>query len=325
MAMPRRRHLLGLLPAAMAARGAAAQPIWSPTRPVRLLVGFPPGGAADLLARRLADGLTHGLGHPVVVENRPGANAHLALDAAAKAVPDGHTLSLSPPGPLAVNPALMPARMPFDAARDFTALVHVWDQPNVIVVGLDVPTRWPDFLAWLRARPEEHYATVGPGSSQHLTGALLSRALGLRLEHVAYRGSTAALTAIMAGEIRIYVDSLAGTMALARAGRVGVVAVTTARRSSVLPDVPTLAECGVGEATISSWQVVVGPAGLPAPVVARLNAELNRIIAAPDTAAWMRGLGAEPAGGTPEAAAAMLAQERARWARDIPTLGIAVD
>lgn len=324
--MPNRRSLISLLAGAAALpAGARGQPAWTPTRPVRLLVGFPPGGAADLLARRLADGLAHGLGQAVVVENRPGANAHLALDAVAKAVPDGHVIALSPMGPLAVNPALMPARMPFDAGRDFTALVHVWDQPNVIVAGLDVPAAWPDFLAWLRSRPDEHYASVGPGSSQHLTGALLSRTLGLRMEHVAYRGSPAALTAIMAGEIRLYMDSLAGTIPLARAGRVRAIAVTTEARSAALPDVPSLAELGLAEVTISSWQVVVGPARMPPAVVARLNAELNRVIHTPELVAWMRDLGAEPVGGSAEAAAAMLARERDRWQRVMPALGVTID
>ncbi|MGG5812031.1 Bug family tripartite tricarboxylate transporter substrate binding protein [Falsiroseomonas sp. CW058] len=319
-----RRAWLGA--AALALPGIArAQGAWAPTRPVRLLVGFPPGGAADLCARRLADALTGPLGQPVVVENRPGAGAHLAVDAAAKAPPDGHVMSLSPMGPLAVNPALMPARMPFDAASDFTPLVQVWDQPNVIVASRDVPQAWPDFVAWLRGRPEEPYASVGPGTSNHLTGALISRALGLNMQHVVYRGSPAALTAIMAGEIKLFVDNITTAIPLAREGRVRVIAVTTETRSAALPEVPTLKELGHPELTLSSWQVIVGPKGLPAPVVARLNAEMDRAIRAPEMAGWMRSIGAEPVGGSAEAVAAMLARERARWARDIPALGITVD
>jgi tripartite-type tricarboxylate transporter receptor subunit TctC len=320
-----RRAMAGLLPAVAITGGAQAQAGWQPGRPLRLLVGFPPGGAADLLARRLADSLTQALGQTVVVENRPGAGAQLALDAAAKAQPDGLTMSLSPMGPLAVNPALTPGRLPYNAAEDFTPLIHVWDQPNVIVGGMDVPQAWPAFVEWLRRRPEEPYASVGPGSSNHLTGALLSRALGLNLQHITYRGSAAALTAIMGGEIKLFVDNVTTTIPLAREGRVRAIAVTTATRSAALPDVPTFAELGLPELTVSSWQVVVGPKGLPPAVVTRLNAELNRAIRTPEAVAWMRSLGAEPVGGTAEQAATMLRTERERWARLIPSMGITVD
>ncbi len=320
-----RRAMAGLLPAVAITGGAAAQANWQPGRPLRMLVGFPPGGAADLLARKLADSLTQALGQTVVVENRPGAGAQLALDAAAKAQPDGLTMSLSPMGPLAVNPALTPGRLPYNAAEDFTPLIHVWDQPNVIVGGMDVPQAWPAFVEWLRRRPEEPYASVGPGSSNHLTGALLSRALGLNLQHITYRGSAAALTAIMGGEIKLFVDNVTTTIPLAREGRVRAIAVTTASRSAALPDVPTLAELGLPELTVSSWQVVVGPKGMPTAVVSRLNAELNRAIRTPDAVTWMRSLGAEPVGGTAEQAATMLRTERERWARLIPSMGITVD
>ncbi|SFK94276.1 Bug family tripartite tricarboxylate transporter substrate binding protein [Falsiroseomonas stagni] len=320
-----RRAMAGLLPAVAITSGASAQAAWQPARPMRLLVGFPPGGAADLLARRLADSLTQALGQTVVVENRPGAGAQLALDAAAKAQPDGLTISLSPMGPLAVNPALTPGRLPYNAAEDFTPLIHVWDQPNVIVAGMDVPQAWPAFVEWLRRRPEEPYASVGPGSSNHLTGALMSRALGLNLQHITYRGSAAALTAIMGGEIKLFVDNVTTTIPLARDGRVRAIAVTTATRSAALPDVPTFAELGLPELTVSSWQVVVGPKGLPPAVVARLNGELNRAIRTPEAVAWMRSLGAEPVGGTAEQAATMLRTERERWARLIPGMGITVD
>jgi tripartite-type tricarboxylate transporter receptor subunit TctC len=320
-----RRALAGLLPAVAIAGQAAAQAPWQPGRPLRLLVGFPPGGAADLLARKLADTISQSLGQPVVVENRPGAGAQLAVDAAAKAQPDGQTISLSPMGPLAVNPALTPGRLPYNPAEDFTPLIHVWDQPNVIVAGMEVPHAWPAFVEWLKRRPEEPYGSVGPGSSNHLTGAMLSRSLGLNLQHVAYRGSAAALTAIMGGEIKLFVDNVITTIPLAREGRVRAIAVTTAQRTAALPDVPSLAELGHPELTVSSWQVVVGPKGMPPAVVSRLNAELNRAIRLPDTVAWMRSLGAEPAGGTAEQAAAMLRTERERWARLIPAMGITVD
>jgi tripartite-type tricarboxylate transporter receptor subunit TctC len=277
------------------------------------------------MVRRIAEAMSPRLGQPVVVENRTGANGHIAMDAVAKGAPDGTIIGLSPMGPLAVNPALMPSRMTFNAAADFTPLVHVWDQPNVIVTSMDVPAPWPAFVAWLRSRPMEPYGSVGAGSSNHLTGEILSRALGLNLAHVPYRGSPQALTDVMNGRLKIYVDNVTTTIPLAKEGRVRAMAVTTATRCAALPDVPTLAELGLGEATISSWQVVVGPAGMPAAIVTRLNAELDAAIREPATAAWQRNFGAEPAGGSAEAAAAMLARERTRWARVIPQLGIRLD
>lgn len=305
--------------------GAAAQARWAPTRPVRFMVGFPPGGSADLLTRKLADGLTQAFGQTVVVENRPGAGANIAMQALAQAAPDGYTIALSPVGPMAINPALMGSRMPFDAARDFTPMIHVWDQPNVIVGGLSIPGDWPTFLAWLRAHPEEPYASVGAGTSNHLTGALLSHTLGLRLQHAPYRGSAAALTAIMGGEIKLFVDNVTTTAPLAREGRVRAIAVTTARRNNLLPDVPTLVECGLPELVISSWQGVFAPAGLPAAILARYNAEIARMLTDPAMAEWMRSIGAEPAGGTPQAFTSFVASERERWARIVRETGVTLD
>jgi tripartite-type tricarboxylate transporter receptor subunit TctC len=234
-------------------------------------------------------------------------------------------IGLSPVGPLAVNPVLTPGRVPYDAANDFTILSHVWDQPNVLVGALEVPAAWPDFVAWLRARPEEPFASVGPGTSNHLTGELLSRALGLRLQHAPYRGSGPALTDIMSGTLKLFVDNVITTAPLAREGRVRALAVTTERRSEALPEVPTMAEVGLPSVTVSSWQTVIAPARLPANAAARLNAELDAAIRAPAMVAWMHSIGAQPVGGGAEAAAAMVARERARWARDIPPMGIRVD
>jgi tripartite-type tricarboxylate transporter receptor subunit TctC len=316
-----RRGLLG----ATLALPALAQASWSPTRPVRFMVGFPPGGSADLLTRKLADGLGQALGQTVVVENRPGAGANIAMQALAQSPPDGQTIALGPVGPHAISPALMGARMPYDAARDFTPIIHVWDQPNVIVGGLSVPGDIPGFLAWLRGRPEEPYASVGAGTSNHLTGALLSHRLGLRLQHVPYRGSAAALTAIMGGEIRLFVDNVTTTIPLAREGRVRALAVSTARRSASLPDVPTLAEAVHPDLVISSWQGVFGPAGLPEPILARYNREIARMLTDPAMVEWMRGIGAEPAGGTPQGFAAFLATERERWARVVRETGVTIE
>jgi tripartite-type tricarboxylate transporter receptor subunit TctC len=315
----------GAMPRAQTATGAAAAS-WAPTRPVRLFVGFPPGGSADTGARRIADALTQPLGQPVVVENRPGAGANIAMDALAKSVPDGHTIGLSPVGPHAINPVLMgPARIPYDPERDFTPIIHVWDQPNVLAAHPSVPGEIPAFLAWLRAHPEEPIASVGAGTSNHLTGAMLSHALGLRLQHVPYRGSAAALTELMAGRIRLFVDNVTTTIPLHRDGKVRAIAVSTDRRSAALPEVPTMAEAIAPELVVSSWQGIFAPARLPEPILRRLNAELDRILRAPDMVAWMRGIGAEPVGGPPEPFAAFVARERTRWAEIVRATGVTLE
>jgi tripartite-type tricarboxylate transporter receptor subunit TctC len=319
--LTRRAALAGaaLLPLA---RPALAQGPWAPSRPVRLLVGFPPGGGADILGRRLAEALSPALGQPVVVENRAGAGAQIAVDAVAKSAPDGHVIGLSPLGPLTVNAVLRPGQLPYDPAIDFTMLAHVWDQPNLLVGSLAVPARWPEFLPWLRVRPEENFASVGPGTSNHLTGELLSRALGLRLQHVPYRGTPAALTDILAGRINLFVDNIQGSMELAKDGKVRALAVTTERRAEVLPDVPSMAELGLPDVTVSSWQVMVGPARLPPAIADRLSQELDKVIRAPEMVRWMASIGAQAAGNGRAAAEAMVARERERWARVIPAMNI---
>jgi tripartite-type tricarboxylate transporter receptor subunit TctC len=319
-----------LLPAALALAAALA-PLPSPaqdgypSKPIRLIVPFAAGGSADVVGRLMAEELRGVLGQPVVVENRPGAGAQIALEAVAKAVPDGLTIGLSPVGPLVVNPVLTPARMPYDAANDFTVLTHVWDQPNILVASLAVPAEPQAFLAWLRARPEEPFASVGNGSSNHLTGELISRALGLRMQHVVYRGSPAALTEVVAGRINLFVDNIVTAIPLVRDGRIRAIAVTTERRAQAMPDVPTMAEIGVPQATVSSWQVVLGPARLPPAIVERYSTELDKAIRAPEMVAWMNSIGAQAIGGGAPAAQAMVARERVRWARDIPPMNISVD
>ena len=320
---PRRRFLL--TGALAAARPASAQADWRPDRPVRLLLGFPPGGSADALARRLAEPLGRLLGQPVVVENRPGAGGNIAMEALAKAQPDGHTVGLGPIGPHAINPALLGAKMPYDAARDFSPILRLVDQPNVLLAHLDLPSDPAALLAWLRANPEEPYGSPGVGTSNHFTGALLSRALGLRLQHVPYRGGAAGLADLMGGRIRLYVDNLAGALALLREGRFRAVAVSTAGRSRSAPNVPTFAEIGVAGVEVSSWQGLFGPAGLPEPALRRWNAAANEVLRDADVAAWLAENAAEPVGGTAEEFAAFLASERARWAAAVRDTGITLD
>ncbi len=323
-----RRRLIATaaaLPPAGLARAQGSGAPWAPDRPVRFVVGFPPGGSADALSRKLAEPLGRLLGQPVVVDNRPGAGANIAMDIVAKSPPDGHTIGLGPVGPHAVNVALLGSRMPYDAARDFTPILRVMDQPNILLAHLSVPQGGEAFLGWLRAHPEEPYGSPGVGSSNHLNGEMLSRALGLRLQHVPYRGGAAGLADLMGGQIRLYIDNLGGALGLLRAGRFRGVAVSTPERSPAAPEVPTFTELGLPDIAYASWQGIFAPARLPAPVLRRWNAAFNEVIRDPDIAAWMRENAGTPVGGGAEEFAAFLARERTRWAEVVRATGVTVD
>lgn len=307
--MNRRGVLTVALLAPAAARAQAqAQASW-PNGPVRLIVTFAPGGSADVLARRLAEPVGAAIGQLVVVENRPGAGGNLGIDAVAKAAPDGQTIGLAAAGPLAINPAVPGARMPFDPARDLAPVIHLADQPNVLLAHAGVPADW---LAWLRANPEEPFASPGVGTTNHLTGAALNAALGLRLQHVPYRGSGPAHADLLAGRVRLMVDNVATAAPLVRQGGMRALAVSTARRSVALPDVPSLAETSPGF-DLPSWQGIVAPARAPAAVLARLNAAFADALRSPALAGFFADTGAAPVGGSPEAFAAFLADQRERW------------
>lgn len=318
--MPTRRALPALL-----AAPALAQEAWSPSRPIRLIVTFAPGGSADTLARRLAEPLSRTLGQSVVVENRPGAGGNIGLEALARSAPDGHSIGMGAAGPLAINPALPNARMPYDAASDFTPLLHLANQPNVLLAHPSVPAApLPAFTAWLRGRPGELFASPGNGTSNHLTGIVMAGALGGRVQHVPYRGSAPAQVDLLAGTILLQVDNIAGNIVgLVNEGRMKAVAVSTAARSALLPEVPAMPEFGAP--ALPSWQGILAPRGLPPRVTARLNQALAEALQHPSVAGWLREGGAEPVGGSADAFAQFLAAERGKWAEIIRANGITAE
>ncbi|MEJ8851097.1 tripartite tricarboxylate transporter substrate binding protein [Variovorax rhizosphaerae] len=299
-----------------------AQSSWSPTRPISLIVTFAAGGSTDALARRLAEALGKSLGQPCIVENRPGAGGNIGMTAVARAAPDGHVIGIGANGPLAVNPALPNMRMPYDAAKDFTPVIRLVNQSNILLVNPSVPASpMPAFRDWLRAHPNEPFGMPGNGTSNHIAGLVFARALGATMEPVAYRGSAPAQLDLLAGNIRLQVDSLAGNViSMVREGKMRAVAVTTATRSPLLPDVPSMTEFGAPAMPV--WQGVVAPRGLPEAALRRLNAAFNEALSQPAIRDWLLENGAVPAGGTPEAFAAFLTEERTKWARLVRENGI---
>jgi tripartite-type tricarboxylate transporter receptor subunit TctC len=307
-----------------AAKPAAAQAAY-PSRPVRLLVGFPPGGSTDIFARTIGEPLAAALGQPVVVENRGGAGGNIASDLVAKAAPDGHTLLMAISAHV-TNRALYP-NLTYDPVRDFTPISLVCRVPFAVLVHPSFPARSvADLLRLARERPGEiAYATAGTGSTQHLAGELLNRMAGVQLNHVGYRGGASALTDLVAGTVPVALLTTTQVLPQLREGRVRALAVTSPGRSPMFPDLPTLAESGVPGYEADVWYGVLAPAGVPAPIVGRLHAEIARILALPATRDRFAAQDAVILNGSPQDLAALMAAEDAKWARIIRDTGIRPD
>jgi tripartite-type tricarboxylate transporter receptor subunit TctC len=301
--------------------------VW-PVRPITLIVTYAPGGSADVLARLLAPAMAEALGQSVVVENRAGGGGNVGSEALARAAPDGHTVGIGAVSTHAINKALFGARLPFDPERSFTPISLILTQPNLLLVNNAVPARSvAEFVAWARVRPGDGvlFGTAGVGSSNHLTGALVAEAFGIRMEHVPYRSGGLALADLMAGNVQAVIDNIVTAAPLARDGRARAIAVTSAARSPLLPDVPSFAESGAPGFDLVSWQALYGPAGLPAPIVGRLNAALRHALRDGTVRARLIEGGAEPVGSSPAELAAFMAQEIPKWGRLVRISGATAD
>jgi tripartite-type tricarboxylate transporter receptor subunit TctC len=289
-----------------------------PTRPLRIVVPFGPGGTTDLLARLVADGLTQALGQPVVVENKAGSGGNLGAAEVARAAPDGYTLMMGTPGPLAIN-AYIYASMPFKADADFTAVSHVADVPNVILANPATGFRnVADLLAAARAQPGKlNWGSPGVGSTGHLMLELLKQQAKVDIVHVPYKGASQATTDLLGGQIQLSGDNLPTALPNINAGKLVALGVTTERALPTLPNVAPVAATVPGY-SLTSWFVVVAPAGTPKPVVDRLSAAIDAHLKQPAVAERMRALGAIPVGGAPGQLAQHLKSEQARY-RDVVT------
>lgn len=296
-----------------------------PNRPIRLLVGVVPGGATDILARIFGQKLGEAWQQQVVIDNRPGANQIIAAEMTSKAAPDGYTLQMVPAG-FAINPA-MHAKLPYDPIRDFTAVSMVAMVPNVMVVHPSIPAKTvSEFVVYARARPGQlSYGSSGVGSPSHLCGELLDALAKTQMTHVPYKGQGAAIIDLLGGHLKVAFPSIPASIPHLKAGRLVALGVTTHKRSSALPDVPTIAESGVKGYEVSGWYGVIAPPKMAKPLLAKLNGELNRILNTPEVSKTMSTQGADPLGSTPEEFAAAIAADIPKWKKIVKEAGIKVE
>jgi tripartite-type tricarboxylate transporter receptor subunit TctC len=322
MTLPRRRflRLAGACVALSAApRIAAAQAY--PTRPVRVMVPFPPGSTSDTLARLLGQSLTERLGQPIVIENRPGAAGNFATEVVARSAPDGHTLLLVTLSN-AVNASLYD-KLDFDFIRDIAPVASLMRTPGVMEVNPSVPAKTaPEFIAYAKAHPRQiTMASAGNGASSHLAGELFMTMTGIEMVHVPYRGSPPALTDLLGGQVQVMFDNIPTSLAHIRAGKLRPLAVTAASRLDVLPDVPPLADFVPGY-EMSLWLGLGAPKSTPREIVIKLNREINATLADPAIKARMADLGGTTMGGPPDEFAALIADETEKWAKVVRAAGI---
>jgi tripartite-type tricarboxylate transporter receptor subunit TctC len=283
-------------------------------KPVRIIVGFAAGGTADLIARVVAEKMKDSIGQPVIVDNRPGAIGRIAAEAVKNALPDGATIMVMPIGPMAVVPHVY-KDIPYDPVRDFTPIALGATFQFAIAAGpASGAKNWAEFVAWARANPgKASYATSGAGSLPHFFGVLLGRGIGVEMVHVPYKGSAAYINDLLGGQVPAAVDAIADLTELHRAGRVTILASSGAQRSTALPEVPTFAELGVRNVEAIGWFGFFAPAKTPKPIVDALNRAINKALQAPDVVERLSKLGMDPATGTPEEFAKIVASDYAKW------------
>jgi tripartite-type tricarboxylate transporter receptor subunit TctC len=297
-----------------------------PSKPVRFVVGFTPGGPSDILARALGQKLAERWSQQVVVDNRPGAGGNLAAEAVAKSSPDGYTWLLGNNSILATNQSLYRS-LPYDPIRDFAPVALVAIQPNILVVHPSLPVSSVDeLIRFAKANPGKlNYASSGSGAAAHLAGELFKAMTGVELVHVPYKGAQPALTDVIAGQVQMMFATSASVIPYIKAGRLRALAVTTAQRSASVPELPTVAEAGVPGFEATTWHGVVVPAATPAAIVARLNEEINSALGEKDLKDRLTSLGAEISTGTPKQFTDYIAREIPKWAKVVKDSGARPD
>jgi tripartite-type tricarboxylate transporter receptor subunit TctC len=302
-----------LLGATFALSAGAQQPY--PTKPIRVISPWAPGGPAEGLARVVTAKMSEGLGQPIVIESKPGANGTIGTAFVAKSAPDGYTILLSHLGPTAISPALQ-KDLPYDSLKDFEPIAQVVAGPTLLVVRNDLPVQdVKQLIAYAKANPGKlSYGSVGVASTTHLAGELLNMLAGIETVHIPYKGSTPILVDLMGGRVDMAFIGISGSIQQAKAGQIRAIAISTLKRSPNFPEIPSVNETVPGF-ELNSWYGMMAPAGTPKPIVTRLQQELAAALKKPDVIEWMKQNGLDPVGSTPEEHAAHIRAELAKWAK----------
>jgi tripartite-type tricarboxylate transporter receptor subunit TctC len=309
---------------AVLAGAAAAQGY--PAKPIHFIVPFPPGGGTDIIARTVAARLSEANKWVIVIENKPGAGGNLGLDQAAKSPADGYTMVIGQTSNLAINPTLY-SKLPYDSIKDFSPVALLASSPIVLVAPEKTPYKsLGEAMGAAKAKPGTvTYGSPGNGTVAHLTAELLQRTADVKLTHVPYKGASQALTDLMGGQIDLYLSSVPSALGQIKGGKLRPLAVTGAKRSAQLPQVPTIAESGYKGFDVTTWYGLLYPAGTPEPIVKRMNEEVNRVLNAGDVREKLATEGGDALGGTPEQFAALLKADLARWGQIVKQSGAKVD
>ncbi len=312
------------LAAAFALPHAAAQDY--PSKPIRMVVPFAPGGSTDLLARILADELREDLGQPVLVENKPGAGGNIGGDLVAKSPADGYTLLMAAAGPTVINPSLY-GKMTFDPAKDLAPVSLLVRDHNLMAVNPSVPAKTVrEFIAYAKANPKAvAFGSPGNGTPAHLGGELFNQMAGTTMLHVPYKGSGPAVSDLIAGQINVMIDNMPALLPQVKAGRLRALAVASESRASGAPDIPTVSESGLPGFAVTAWKGLMVPAGTPPAIVKRLNGALVKALAKPEVHKRLVELGAEPVASTPEAFGELIARETKSWGALVKSTGVRID
>jgi tripartite-type tricarboxylate transporter receptor subunit TctC len=304
----------------------AAEPRPYPAKPVRMVVPFGPGSISDILARTVSARLSESFGQQVVVDNRPGAGGNIGADLVAKAPADGYTLLLGAASVLAINSSLF-ANVPFDQATAFAHITQVSSNTNVLVVNPSLPVRSvKELIAYGKANPGKlTFASSGAGGSIHLSGELFKAMAGIDMVHVAYKSSPLAHVDLIGGQVQLMFDGMPTAIPQIKAGKLRALGVTAAKRSALMPELPTIAEAGLPGYEAVGWFGFAAPAGTPRPVVAKLNQEIVRVLNLPDVRERLLGIGAEPVGSSPEAFSRFVKTEMAKWGKIVKALNLKLD
>ena len=321
-----RKIILGASAFFVAAIPAPALTQAYPAKPIRIIVPFPAAGTADILARIVGQKITQSWNQQVLIDNRAGAGGNIGADLAAKAAPDGYSLFLCTVGTHAIHQTLY-RKLSFDPIKDFTGIAYIAGVPNVVVVHPSIPVKTvKELVAFVKARPGQvNFGSSGTGSSVHMSGEMLRVMAGLNMTHVAYKGNPQAVTDLMTGQIELMITNMPSVIPYIKGGRLRALAVTTRERSAALPELPTMQEAGIAGYESSAWFGLVGQSAMPRDIMAKLNAEVVRILKLPDVKQNLASQGAEPLFMTADEFSAFIREETAKWAKVVKAAGVYAD